>query len=356
MAVKKVGAKWIADFRDAQGNRYRPQFDTRHEANAAYTHNKEKIRKGEFLAPAKVPSFAEVALEWLASRADRRPGVYDNYSNHIQGFWIPQLGDLRLGRVDVSTIEKLRDDMRGKFAISTVRNRMNTLSQVLKYSLRKKYLVVNPMLAVERLHERSNEIVDGVDTSDQRDGTQKVKPEDVLNVLEIRQLLDAARPGLYRTLFTIAASTGARSGELFALTWDDVDFDAGKISITKSLSWAKGTETTTRVRTYPPKTESSRREIPIPHEVAVMLKSWKLQCPPGALVFPATDGRPMRRSTVYLRGFVPALKAAGLRKVRLHSLRHSFASTLIAQGTPISQVSSLLGHKDSVVTLRVYTH
>jgi integrase len=361
MAVKKLpNGRYVADFRDAQGNRYRPQFDTYKEADAALADNKVKIRRGEFLAPAKTPNFEKVASAWLVSRADRRAGVYDNYRHHVEGFWIPKLGNLRLDRIDVHLIESLRAELRQRLAISTLRSRMNTLSQIFKYAVREKHLVINPMLSVERLHERTKEIVEGVDTSDQREGTQKVKPEDVLNIGEIRRLIDAARPGIYRTLFTVAAATGARSGELFALSWDDIDFDDGKgggrISITKSFSWAKGTEDAMRVHHYPPKTESGKREVPISHEVVLMLKTWKLQCPPGNLVFPASDGRPIRRSTVYLRGFLPALKAAGLRKVRLHSLRHSFASTLIAHGSPISQVSSLLGHKDSVVTLRVYTH
>ena len=111
-----------------------------------------------------------------------------------------------------------------------------------------------------------------------------------------------------------------------------------------------------RFRFYPPKTKAGIRTISIPHEVVMLLKSWKLQCPPGDLVFPASDGRPMRRSTVYLRGFVPALTAAKLRTVRLHSLRHSFASALIMAGAPLTEVSHLLGHSNPSITLKVYSH
>jgi len=98
--------------------------------------------------------------------------------------------------------------------------------------------------------------------------------------------------------------------------------------------------------------------VPLAPEVVHALKVWKLQCPPSPddLVFPGPDGRPMHRGTVLRGGLYPALRRAGLRKVDMHSLRHSFASGLLAQGTPVTEVQRYLGHADAVITLRVYAH
>ena len=64
----------------------------------------------------------------------------------------------------------------------------------------------------------------------------------------------------------------------------------------------------------------------------------------------------MHRSTALRYGLWPALSRAGLRRVNMHSLRHSFASALIMAGAPVTEVQSLLGHSSPAVTLKVYSH
>jgi integrase len=116
---------------------------------------------------------------------------------------------------------------------------MNTLSQLFKFAVRQKHILNNPMLSVERFHAAAAELTGDVEGIDDGEGAQQVRPQDVLDLDEIRRLIAAARPGLYKTLISTAAATGARSGELFALRWSDVDLDSGRISITRSLSWGR---------------------------------------------------------------------------------------------------------------------
>jgi integrase len=184
-----------------------------------------------------------------------------------------------------------------------------------------------------------------------------LSPDEVLDMSDVRRLIAETEPGLYRTLVATAAATGARSGELYSLRWGDVDFVGSRIFIRQSLSWAKGNEDKIRYRILDPKTASGKRTIPIPHEIIMMLKAWRLACPKGDLdlVFPSTTGLPLRRSTVF-RQFIAALRGAKLRAVRFHSLRHSYASALIQHGAPITEVQHLLGHKDPSITLKVYSH
>ncbi len=198
-----------------------------------------------------------------------------------------------------------------------------------------------------------------------RDANRPVRADEVLNLVEIRRLLDAADPGYYRTLFMTAALTGMRSGELLGLRWCDVELQDNRINVRRSLSWARvGEESEDKTperaqpRFFEPKTATSRRTIPISPELVAALRRWKLQCPKAKddLVFPASSGAPAHRSTVLKRGLYPALTRAKLRRVDMHSLRHSFASILIAAGTPITEVQALLGHSSAQTTLKVYSH
>src|SRR5208282_6303318 len=125
-----------------------------------------------------------------------------------------------------------------------------------------------------------------------------------------------------RTLLMMAAFTGMRSGELLALQWNDVEFEPeARVFVRRSLSRARvsGETGPLKPRFYPPKTRSGARTIPQLPELVKALKVWKVQCPPGELVFPATDGTPLWRSSVLRDGLQPALRRAGLRRVTLHS-------------------------------------
>jgi integrase len=84
---------------------------------------------------------------------------------------------------------------------------------------------------------------------------------------------------------------------------------------------------------------------------------WRLACPnsPYDLIFPNLDGRPMSHSNLMTRGFHPALKRAGIRRIRFHDLRHTFASLMISNGEDIVRVSRLMGHSTASCTLNVYS-
>jgi hypothetical protein len=92
--------------------------------------------------------------------------------------------------------------------------------------------------------------------------------------------------------------------------------------------------------------------------VAVALREWKLACPPSALdlCFPNVDGGPMDQHDFHNRAFLPALRRAGLRRVRVHDLRHSCASMLIATGADIASILRQLGHANVAITPSTYTH
>lgn len=140
-----------------------------------------------------------------------------------------------------------------------------------------------------------------------------------------------------------------RSGELRGLQWTDIDWNSRQIHVRRS--WKEGAY-------HQPKTQASLRRIDLPEFLITELREWRLACPNGEddLIFPNLAGRPMSSTNLLQRGFYPALRRAGLRKIRFHDLRHTFASLLIASGEDIVRVSRLLGHASPTITLNVYSH
>ena len=138
--------------------------------------------------------------------------------------------------------------------------------------------------------------------------------------------------------------TGLRQGELIALRWKDVDWKAGLIRVRRNY---------TRGRFGTPKTKRSSRSVPMPERVAAALKEhFKRSEYTGAddLVFchPETGG-PFDASKMRKR-FKDAIKAAGVRSIRFHDLRHTFGTRMAAAGAPLRTIQEWMGHRDYKTT------
>lgn len=154
-----------------------------------------------------------------------------------------------------------------------------------------------------------------------------------------------------------------RLSELLSLTWDQVDFAAGILTV---LNLRDDDEDDGELNEA--KTENSKRTIPIFPEVYRALKDQrarqaeeKLAAGPlhedQGLVFPNQVGRPLNASNFRKRHYKPALERAGLpRETHFHALRHTFATSLLRKGVDVKKVSAWLGHADAGFTYRVYHH
>ena len=150
-------------------------------------------------------------------------------------------------------------------------------------------------------------------------------------------------------LFTLAIFSGARQGELVGLKWTDFDRFNKQISIERTFNngaW------------YRPKSRTSKRKIDIGPLTVDALKEWELACPPNDLnlIFPNEAGNPLDHGHILARNYWPALKAAGLPRIRFHDLRHTYASLLIDQGENPKYIQTQLGHSSPMVTLNIYAH
>jgi integrase len=350
---------WVLDYRPLGmfGPRRRVRFKTRKQAEHFRTETEHNAAHGRYVAPAEIPIFAEAAEDWFRSKTDRRPSHVSDLRTRLDKHLVPIFGTRRLDGIRIADFESLRDGLRNQgYAPTTINQILRIASSVFRLAIKHGRCATNPLDRVDRACKPAREI-----TAENCHDDDAVGPDNILDPTEIRRLLEAANPGLDRALFLTAFVTGAREGELLALRWADVELTTqglGKMAIRRSLSWARLKGEEMRPRYFPPKTKAGRRVIHMPDELVTALKRWKLQCPQSEenLVFPTPDGQPLCRDRLLRTRFYPALARARLRRVTFHSLRHSCASAMVADGAAITEVQNQLGHSNPSITLGIYSH
>ena len=348
--VKRRG-KWVVDFRDQHGKRRWETYETRKQADDALAKRIAEVKGGVYRSAADLPTFEAVAKDWLAGKKDRAVSTIETLTGQLTRHVLPAFGALRIDQVTTAAVEQFRNQKRdGGLETQTVNALLWVVTSILTYAVKHQYIARNP--AVHTLVERvkAKRVADAVHDA--------VDPASVLTAAQAHQLIEASAPGLHRTFITTALLTGCRSGELLALTWGHVDFEARKLRIGRSLSWDRTGENTQPVF-GPPKTDSSYRTLDLVPELVRTLAEWKLASPfkaDTALVFTNLTGGPLHRVHLH-KGLRRALaRCAGLPPVTLHGLRHTFASLLLQQNRPVTQVAKFLGHLDPSVTLSTYSH
>ena len=183
----------------------------------------------------------------------------------------------------------------------------------------------------------------------------------VWNASELQSFLTAISLERLAPAYVLAAHTGMRRGEVLGLRWTDLDTVRKRLSVRQAI-----TTVAYELRISDVKTGTARRTIDLDDPVLARLTAWrKRQAEERLLVGPAyqdhdlvfarPDGKPVHPE--YLsRTFDRVLRAAGLRVIRFHDLRHTHATLLLKAGVPVKVVSERLGHASPGFTLNVYQH
>ena len=185
-----------------------------------------------------------------------------------------------------------------------------------------------------------------------------------LNDQEVRQMLTLLEkePIQYQTMITLLVYTGIRRGELCGLEWKDIDFENQVMHVVRSAQYI-GNKT---MITKEPKTKSGIRHFSLSIHACILLKKykrWQLEQKFNAgdrweesdRLFTSWNGKPIHPDTV-TDWFSKFIKRSGLPYVTLHSLRHTNATLMIAEGTDVCTVSRRLGHANTATTLNIYAH
>ncbi len=225
---------------------------------------------------------------------------------------------------------------------STLNRVVRELHTILERAKRWRYLAENPAAIVDRPRVRKH-------------------PMEYLRPEEIGPLLDAA-PLNRRLLFRTAILTGLRMGELLAMKWEHLDRQSGRYHVTESLWRGRG-----GLQFVSPKTETSRRAVRLQPGLLVELQAYRIaqdqmrqvmrdEYTDYGLIFCQANGRPLDARNLLQRDFWGSLRRAGLRRIRFHDLRHTFAALLIAQGAHPKAIQEAMGHSSIVVTMNTYGH
>lgn len=310
-----------------------------------------KAQQGELREPCRL-TLAELGAEWLEGyealvvAGERAERTLEHYRYHLEHNLLPTLGAQRVAEISTDDCARLIARLRARgLSAKTIAGALVPLGRIFALALRRGYLGDNPLSRLER-SERPR-----VERREQR----------VLDHGEIRRLLAAALPS-HRPLLATALFTGLRLSELLGLAWGDVDFEAGLVHVRYQLSRAREESPARRVRL---KTRAATREIPLLPQLGSLLRERKLASPhsgPTDYVFASALGTPLGARNIERRGLGRAADLAGLNpaekpRLRVHDLRHTFASHLIVDlGIDVAQVSRILGHARPSITLDTYTH
>ena len=173
----------------------------------------------------------------------------------------------------------------------------------------------------------------------------------VLTKEEMQRFILQAKADGYFELFILELCTGMRRGEIVALQWDDINMQTGALHISRQATTVKG-----KIHISVPKTKSSVRTIIRPPDIVKILAEYK-KTVNSRWMFPSPikEDSPRHPSAV-LNILYRTLAKAECKNIRFHDLRHTFATTALANGMDVKTLSVMIGHISSETTLNIYTH
>lgn len=293
-----------------------------------------------------------VVTHWLPARRLQglRPATMSLYERATRDWVLPHLGGQRVASLRPAHVTKLVETLRtikskkGKDGISprSIQMAVGCLTAATKWATKTELIGRDPLLGVDR-PRATNPTMTAWSTD------------------EARAFLTATRGDALGWAWAIMVTRGLRRGEVCGLRWQNIDLEAGTLQVVEALVVVTGKPVHST-----PKTAAARRTVPLDDKLVALLKAHRAHQATERLaagesyddrgyVFADELGRPHHPTTI-TRWFRRAVKASGVRRVRLHDNRHTCATLLLADAVPVKVVSELLGHASTAVTLAVYSH
>ncbi len=323
---------WYAVYRDGGTQKWERAGSSKRAAEKLLAKRMNQINAGTYQEFEKI-LFEEFSAKWLSdyARVSVKASTYTSYETIVRLHLNPRFGKQFLHRISTADIQKFVSEKITKDGLTpkSVVNFLVPLKEMFKHAVVWGYLKRDPSLYVKRPRVELEEM-------------------DFFTPEEIRLFLDNVNPDQY-PLFLTAVMTGMRRGELLALQWGDIDWNSNQISVRRSIY---------RGEFVNPKSRNSIRRIVMSPILRQSLEQHRLFGSKSelGLLFSNENGLPLNPDNLIKREFHPALDRAGLRRIRFHDLRHSYASLLISQGENIKFIQSQLGHSSAKTTLDRYGH
>ncbi|MBW2309817.1 MAG: site-specific integrase [Deltaproteobacteria bacterium] len=293
------------------------------------------------------PTFKEYADSWIKTTvpATCKPSTAKDYGDLLRIHILPVFGDTRItditrGKIKDFLLEKVNEGYAG----STVAHMKNTISGVLNKALDDEVIPANTAHRLGKIIKIRNH-------------DEKLDPltqDELKKLLDIVQQEESLSP--WYPMCLLLSRTGMRIGEAMALRWGDIDFNGRFIHVQRGVS---------RGRIELPKNGKTRK-VDMSKQLTETLKAHQTESKKKGLalglgdapeyVFTNENGGLIDNNNWRKRVFDKALKKAGLRGIRIHDLRHTYATLRISKGDNIQDVSNQLGHYSVKLTLDVYSH
>lgn len=306
---------------------------------------RERLARGDFKLPAasEAVTLRSYAKSWLkAASGNLKASTVAFYEGNLDRHILPALGDRLVSSIRREDCRELIAAARGKgLKLATVRGIVRTLSTVLTEAVEDGHLEGNPAVRLRKYLRRGDE------------PEPEIQP---LTQAEVGQVLGVARQSFPRwyPLLLCAVRTGMRQGELLGLDWGDVDFAGRFLTVRRNL--VRGLLTTPK--------NHQRRQVDMSAQLAFELEDLRRRERARWLkegkslpdpVFASEAGTRLDEANVR-HLFRRILTKAGMRLIRFHDLRHTYASLLIQQGESLAYVKEQMGHKSIQITVDTYGH
>jgi integrase len=334
--------RWEAQLRLGVGKRKSLYGKTKREVLSKLREARWALKRGLPVSSRKLTlgEFLERWLEMIESRV--RASTYESYELNARRVGA-ELGDVPVQTLSPALIQATYQHLlrRGLKPYSVLQVH-RLLHRALTHAFHLGLVRANPTLLVFPPRPRRRETT-------------------ALSADQLLLLLEYTRGDRQYPLWVLLGSAGLRIGEALGLRWQDVDLDRGRLSVRQALQRRRGVG----LVFVEPKTVASRRAVELTQLALEALRDQrrrqaavKLLTPAwqdSGLVFTSLSGAPMQPHQANV-DLTRALRALGLPHVRVHDLRHTAASVMLAAGIHPKVVQEMLGHKTIVTTLDTYSH
>lgn len=300
-------------------------------------------KMSDFKALQLIPTSEELTVstvlgDWIRSVSYRvKESTLANYRLKADKHILPAFGSQNVTDISQDSIYQfIREKQDSGLSNSYITDILILMKSVFKFASRT-YHTANPMDGIVMPKKQKSEIR-------------------LLTQAEEQKLMQiiAENPTLTTMGIALAKMTGLRIGELCALRWKDIDLEKRTLTVSKTLQriQSKNGKKHTKLELTDPKSETSKRVIPIPKSIIDFL--YKFTGEAYEFVLSGTE-KPVEPRTLQYR-FANILKNGNLPSIHFHALRHMFASKCIRLGFDIKSLSEILGHSGVEITLNRYVH
>lgn len=316
---------------------------TRAEIVAKLDELRSQAARAGVLADPGRRTLGDLLMMWLTVKEPGlKPRTMADYRDTCDRYLLPSLGDTALRSVTPERIQLLYAHWQQEGKHRTALKVHQVMAPACALAVRWGWLASNPCDRVDRPRYQA-------------------KRKELWTAQQLQTFLEGTSQHWLYPFWLVAVSTGARLGELLALTWADVDLTAGTVRISKARQQISGVPVTST-----PKTRAGTRTITLPSAVLEALHGWRAQQAEqrlsmgpawraGEHVFSGLRGDVLSANTV--QDSLPReCQRLDLPRMTPHSLRHLHASLLLTEGLPIPAVSQRLGHANPAITMSTYAH